>query len=90
MSEESCMELTAATPRRKLTECCHAFHKGKISKSRGTVKTADNSRLPDIYKLVGQTDINKICFMPKSCVNYRKPRKISDGRGDRQDRELEI
>ena len=33
---------------------------------------------PDIYKLIGQTDIDKTYSLPKSYVTYRKPRKISD------------
>lgn len=32
----------------------------------------------DTYKLTGQTDIDKTYSMPKSHVNYRKPRKLSD------------
>ena len=31
---------------------------------------------PEVYKLVGETD--KTYSMPKSCVNYRKPRKLDD------------
>lgn len=34
---------------------------------------------PDIYRLTGQTDVDKTYSMPKSYVNYRKPRKLSDG-----------
>ena len=26
---------------------------------------------PEVYKLVGETDIDKTYFMPKSCVSYR-------------------
>ena len=33
---------------------------------------------PEIYKLVEETDIDKTYSMPKSCVNYRKPRKLDD------------
>ncbi len=33
---------------------------------------------PDIYKLLKQTDIDKTYSMPKSYVNYRKPRMLSD------------
>ena len=33
---------------------------------------------PDIFKCIGETDIDKIYEMPKSAVTYRKPRKISD------------
>lgn len=31
---------------------------------------------PEVYKLVGETDIDKTYSMPKSCVSYRKPRKL--------------
>ena len=33
---------------------------------------------PDSYKLLNQTDIDKTYSMPKSYVNYRKPRAVSD------------
>lgn len=36
------------------------------------------AEFPDTYKLTGQTDIDKTYSMPKSHVNYRKPRKLSD------------
>ena len=32
---------------------------------------------PEVYKLVGETDIDKTYSMPKSCVSYRKPRKLT-------------
>ena len=35
---------------------------------------------PDVYKCIGETDIDKIYEMPKSVVTYRKPRRISDER----------
>ena len=33
---------------------------------------------PDIYKRIGETDIDKTYEMPKSAVSYRKPRRLSD------------
>ena len=33
---------------------------------------------PDIYKCIGETDIDKTYEMPKSSVSYRKPRRLSD------------
>lgn len=33
---------------------------------------------PEVYKLAGETDIDKTYCMPKSCVNYRKPRRLDD------------
>lgn len=31
----------------------------------------------EVYKCIGETDIDKIYEMPKSAVNYRKPRRLS-------------
>ena len=33
---------------------------------------------PDIYKCIGETDIDKSYEMPKSFVSYRKPRRLSE------------
>lgn len=32
---------------------------------------------PDIFKCIGETDIDKTYEMPKSVVTYRKPRRMS-------------
>lgn len=32
---------------------------------------------PEVYRLVGETDIDKTYSMSKSCVSYRKPRRLS-------------
>ena len=46
---------------------------------------------PDTYKLIDQTDIDKTYSMPKSHVNYRKPRRISDEQRERaREQMLEI
>ena len=33
---------------------------------------------PDIYKCIGETDIDKTYSMPKSRISYRKPRHLSE------------
>ena len=33
---------------------------------------------PDVFKCIGETDIDKTYEMPKSVVTYRKPRRISE------------
>lgn len=33
---------------------------------------------PELYRLIGKTDIDKTYEMPKSFVSYRKPRRLSD------------
>jgi len=35
---------------------------------------------PDTYKCISETDIDKTYEMPKSFVNYRKPRRLSEER----------
>lgn len=35
---------------------------------------------PEICKCIKETDISKTYSMPKQCVNYRKPRRISEER----------
>ena len=35
---------------------------------------------PDVYKCIGETDIDKTYEMPKSFVSYRRPRRITDER----------
>ena len=33
---------------------------------------------PEVYKCIGETDIDKTYEMPKSFVNYRKPKRLSE------------
>ncbi|SFN73470.1 hypothetical protein SAMN05216351_10117 [Pseudobutyrivibrio sp. JW11] len=35
------------------------------------------NEFPEVYKCIGETDIDKIYSMPKQYVSYRKPRRIS-------------
>lgn len=36
------------------------------------------NEFPEVYKCIGETDIDKTYSMPKKYVSYRKPRRISD------------
>ena len=55
-----------------------------------TVYTADKATMrkldalvtefPEVYKCIGETDIDKTYSMPKQYVSYRKPRRISEER----------
>ena len=38
------------------------------------------TEFPDIYKCIGETDIDKTYSMPKSRISYRKPRRISEAK----------
>ena len=33
---------------------------------------------PDVFKCVGESDIDKTYEMPKTAVSYRKPRRLSE------------
>ena len=35
---------------------------------------------PDIFKCIGETDIDMTYSMPKSRISYRKPKKISEAK----------
>lgn len=35
------------------------------------------NEFPEVYKCIGETDIDKTYSMPKQYVSYRKPRRIS-------------
>lgn len=50
------------------------------TRDRAVMRKLDRlaAEFPDIYKLTGQTDIDKTYSMSKSHVSYRKPRKLSD------------
>lgn len=45
---------------------------------------------PEVYRLVSETDIDKTYSMPKSCVSYRKPRKLSDKQRESARKRMEL
>ena len=44
---------------------------------------------PDIFKCIGETDIDKTYLMPKSAVTYRKPRHLSEEQREASRRRIE-
>lgn len=36
------------------------------------------TEFPEVYKCIGETDIDKTYSMPRQYVSYRKPRRISE------------
>ncbi len=58
-----------------------------VAESDAVVFTRDKSvirkldalvnEFPEVYKCIGETDIDKTYSMPKHYVSYRKPRRIS-------------
>ena len=61
-----------------------------VAESDAVVFTRDKSvirkldalvnEFPEVYRCIGETDIDKTYSMPKQYVSYRKPRRISDAR----------
>ena len=59
-----------------------------VAESDAVVFTRDKSvirkldalvnNFPEVYKCIGETDIDKTYSMPKQYVSYRKPRKLSE------------
>ncbi len=51
-----------------------------FTRDKGTMKKLDAlvTEFPEVYKCMGETDIDKTYSMPKQYVSYRKPRRISE------------
>lgn len=51
-----------------------------FTRDKAVIRKLDSlvSEFPEVYKCIGETDIDKTYSMPKQYVSYRKPRKISD------------
>ena len=50
-----------------------------FTRDKGTMKKLDAlvNEFPEVYKCIGETDIDKTYSMPKQYVSYRRPRRIS-------------
>jgi len=50
-----------------------------FTRDKATMKKLDAlvNEFPEVYKCIGETDIDKTYSMPKQYVSYRKPRRIS-------------
>ncbi len=44
---------------------------------------------PDIFKCIGETDIDKTYSMPKSRISYRKPRRISEAKREQARKQIQ-
>ena len=51
-----------------------------FTRDKAVIRKLDSlvSEFPEVYKCIGETDIDKTYSMPKQYVSYRKPRRISD------------
>ncbi len=53
-----------------------------FTRDKAVIRKLDSllNEFPEVYKCIGETDIDKTYSMPKQYVSYRKPRKISVAR----------
>ena len=51
-----------------------------FTRDKAVIRKLDSlvNEFPDVYKCIGETDIDKTYSMPKQYVSYRKPRRISE------------
>ena len=50
-----------------------------FTRDKAVIRKLDSlvNEFPEVYKCIGETDIDKTYLMPKKYVSYRKPRRIS-------------
>ena len=55
-----------------------------FTRDKAVIRKLDSlvNEYPEVYKCIGETDIDKTYEMPKSAVTYRKPRKLSEEQRD--------
>ena len=53
-----------------------------FTRDKAVIRKLDSlvTEFPEVYKCIGETDIDKTYSMPKQYVSYRKPRRISEER----------
>ncbi len=53
-----------------------------FTRDKAVIRKLDSlvNEFPEVYKCIGETDIDKTYSMPKKYVSYRKLRKISEER----------
>lgn len=51
-----------------------------FTRDKAVIRKLDSlvNEFPEVYKCIGETDIDKTYSMPKKYVSYRKPRRISE------------
>ena len=51
-----------------------------FTRDKSVIRKLDSlvNEFPEVYKCIGETDIDKTYCMPKQYVSYRRPRKISE------------
>lgn len=51
-----------------------------FTRDKAVIRKLDSlvNEFPEVYKCIGETDIDKTYSMPKNYVSYRKPRKLSE------------
>ena len=62
-----------------------------FTRDKAVIRKLDSlvNEFPEVYKCIGETDIDKTYSMPKQYVSYRKPRRILEGLKDRRRKQME-
>ncbi len=52
------------------------------TRDKAVIRKIDSlvTEFPEVFRCIKETDIDKTYVMPKQCVSYRKPRRISADR----------
>lgn len=55
-----------------------------FTRDKAVIRKLDSlvNEFPEVYKCIGETDIDKTYSMPKQYVSYRKPRRLTQARKD--------
>ncbi|MEE1316765.1 MAG: hypothetical protein U0K35_06005 [Prevotella sp.] len=63
-----------------------------FTRDKGTMKKLDAlvNEFQEVYKCIGETDIDKTYSMPKQYVSYRKPRRISEDVRKRRREQMKV
>jgi len=53
-----------------------------FTRDKAVIRKLDSlvNKFPEVYKCIGETDIDKTYSMPKQYVSYRKPRRLTEER----------
>ena len=56
-----------------------------FTRDKAVIRKLDSlvNEFPEVYKCIGETDIDKTYSRPKQYVSYRKPRKLSEDQRER-------
>ena len=62
-----------------------------FTRDKSVIRKLDSlvTEFPEVYKCIGETDIDKTYSLPKQYVSYRKPRRISEDVRKRRKKQMQ-